>query len=214
MPTALWTGLVNDVYTLTNRPGLVAETILALKQATLRAHLIDLFPRDLVVSTYIDPSAESQTSLTVAVTAIPLARFRTVNMIKVLDVDSVALDAPTVELVELNDIFEPGYPGLKRPSIAWLAGSNINVYCTFGLYGIEVQWFQSPVLDPDNYVSWIAEMFPDVIVWAAARTVWNRSGNEAKAKEASALLGDLPPINFQYGLYHDLRANFMTIAGR
>lgn len=39
--------LVSDVYTLTNRPDLVAETALAVKKATLKMHHVDFFARDI-----------------------------------------------------------------------------------------------------------------------------------------------------------------------
>ena len=213
MPTALWDGLVDDVVTLTNRPGLVNETILGLKQGTMRAHLLDKFPRDLVITDYVDPSGESVNELAIPTTST-FTRFRDVSAVQLLDVDSEPLSAPVVELCEIDGIYEPSYPGVKKPWVAWLAGTSLNVYSVSGMYGARTNWWQSPNLDPDTYNSWIAESFPDVIVWYAARLVWNRSGNDAKMKEANIMLGDIPPINFSSGLYHDLRVNFLSTAGR
>jgi len=39
--------LISDVYILTNRPDLVAETELAVKKATLKLHHVDFFKKDL-----------------------------------------------------------------------------------------------------------------------------------------------------------------------
>jgi hypothetical protein len=39
-----------DVITITNRPDLVAETLLAVKKATLKMHQLDFFYKDLVES--------------------------------------------------------------------------------------------------------------------------------------------------------------------
>ena len=44
---ASFTSLLNDVYTITNRPDLIAETKLAVKQATLKMHQSDYYPKDL-----------------------------------------------------------------------------------------------------------------------------------------------------------------------
>jgi len=38
--------LMDDVYILTNRPELVAETRLAVKKATLKLHQLDFFAKD------------------------------------------------------------------------------------------------------------------------------------------------------------------------
>ena len=47
---ATFAGLCADVYTITNRPDLVAETKLAVRSATLKAHQSDFYPRDIVES--------------------------------------------------------------------------------------------------------------------------------------------------------------------
>ena len=44
---ATFTELCNDVYTMTKRPDLVAETKLAVKAATLKAHQSDFYPKDI-----------------------------------------------------------------------------------------------------------------------------------------------------------------------
>src|SRR5689334_18190626 len=42
--------IVNDVYTITNRSDLVAETALAVRQATLAAHRSDFYRKDILDS--------------------------------------------------------------------------------------------------------------------------------------------------------------------
>ena len=39
--------LMTDVMTITNRADLIAETKLAVKQATLKMHQVDYFPKDI-----------------------------------------------------------------------------------------------------------------------------------------------------------------------
>ena len=50
MANALLTSIVDDVYTMTKRPDLVADTLLAVKKATLKAHHTDFYPKDLLDS--------------------------------------------------------------------------------------------------------------------------------------------------------------------
>jgi hypothetical protein len=212
--TALWTQQINDIITITNRPELTAETALALRQATLRAHACAHFIRDLVVSA-IPNSDLSQAFTNLTIDISTLARFRDVSGVKLLDVNGNVLTYPAVDVVEIGDIYEPGYEdrGILRQNICWLAGTNLNIYSGGGNYGAEVTWFQAPKLSSDVYDSWIAQMFPDVIIWEACYFIWNRSGNDNKAKEAYITLHGEPAKGAD-GLYQLLKSNFLTTAGR
>ena len=43
----VFSDLLSDVYAVTNRPDLVADTKLAVRTATLKAHRSDFYPKDL-----------------------------------------------------------------------------------------------------------------------------------------------------------------------
>ena len=47
MPNAAFTALLADVYDITKRSDLVAETTLAIRAATLKLHQSDFYPKDL-----------------------------------------------------------------------------------------------------------------------------------------------------------------------
>jgi hypothetical protein len=47
MPNAAFTALLADVYDITKRSDLVAETTLAVRAATLKLHQSDFYPKDL-----------------------------------------------------------------------------------------------------------------------------------------------------------------------
>jgi hypothetical protein len=217
MSNALWDSVAADVVSITNRPELVDVTALGVRQATLRAHGCAQFPRDLVIT--LVPNADQSQAFTniVVNTATEFVRFRDTKRVQLLDVNQNALDFPVVELVEVDDIYEPGYQdrGIKKSNIAWLAGTNLNVYTNSGSYGANVTWYQAPDLNPDTYNSWIAQLFADVIIWDAARFVWNRTGNEMKAKEAYQVLYGTPgvPDSIEASLYHMLKSNYLTTAG-
>jgi hypothetical protein len=212
-PAELWDEQLAAVYTMTNRPALVDETNMGVRMGTLRAHLSDHYPRDIVV-TDVDPDEAdtSATSLTIA-TSTDFTRFRDVAMVQLRDSSGDPLDMPEVEIVELGGQYDPNYRGVKKPYVAWLAGTSLNIYAACGTYGARVQWYQSPITVRATYDSWIAQIFPDIIQWEAAMFVWNRTGNEAKAKEAKLMLhGD--GRNPETGLYSLLKANYLTTTGR
>lgn len=212
--TDLWDAQLTDIITITNRPALTAETALGLRQGTLRAHLSDHYPRDMVISKITNAGA-STTQFTIATTT-SFTRYRDVRQVKLLDVDNAVLDFPEVEIVEVGDQYVPGYPGEKRPYVAWQAGTNLNVYASSGTYGAEVTWLQSPNITRETYDSWIAQLMPDIIIWEAAMFIWNRTGNEAKAIEAHNMLyGQAGNIRSQETcLYALLKANYLNLAGR
>lgn len=208
--TDLWDSLVADVITLTNRPELTDETQLAVRMGILRAHSCAHFVRDLV-TTQTALQSSSSTLLQVA-TSTTLLRFRDVAAVRLLDVDGNVLHNPEIELVEANDIYEYGYKGVRKPYVAWIAGTALNVYAACGMYGVEVLWYQSPNVTRATCDSWIAQLFPDAIIWEAAMMVWSRTGNEAKAKEAYKVLYGTGPTD--RGLYNELKSNFAITAGR
>lgn len=211
--TALYSAIAADVAILTNQPHLVDEIALGIRHATMTAHACDKFSRDLVLAQHVEAVTTSTTSIVADITSAPFVRFRDIAQVQVEDVEQAALDYPEVELVQVGDIYEPNYPGVKRPATAWLAGSNLNIYCAGGMYGATVNYYQMPALDEASYDSWIASAMPDVIVWGAAMIVWNRSGNEPKAKEAYTMLHGTMQ-NPEVGLLNVLKMNCLTTAGR
>lgn len=175
----LFDDMVNDIITLTARPDLADETALALRTATNNAHFSDGYPRDLVTQSVQLPNASYQTTLNIP-TLFP--KFRGLSQLKGLDVNySVLADGETsrIEVVELNDIYDD-YNVIKN-NIAYVAGESINIRSLTNTYGFLVEWFKAPETKRDNYNSWIAQLYPDVILYWAASLVLDTNGNEEKA---------------------------------
>lgn len=212
--TDLWDAQLDAIYDMTNRPALVDETNLAVRLGTMRAHLSDHYARD-IVGTSVPPAVAdtSATSLAMSTTSL-FTRFRDVAMVQLQDVDSVAMDQPEVEIVEFGGQYDPVYKGVLKPYVAWLAGTQLNLYAACGTYGAYVQWYQSPNITRATYDSWIATFFADIIQWEGAMFIWNRTGNEKKAAEAKEILHGNPRNPTDVGLYSILKANFLTAAGR
>lgn len=176
--TDLYDELLADVITLTARPDLEAESKIALRTATNNAHFTDVYPRD-VTSQVVQQQASFTGSLDIP-TLFP--RMRGINAVQGLDVNYQPLilsPENKIEIIELGDIYDEY--GRLRNSVAYLAGDKLNIRSIVATYGWLVTWFRGPETTRDRYSSWIAQLYPDVIVYWAASIVLDTNGNEAKA---------------------------------
>jgi hypothetical protein len=177
----LYDGILEDIFALTARPDLEAETELALRTATVNAHLCDAFPRDLFVSSVQLPNASYMFSMNIP-SLFP--GLRGLSQIRLLDSTMqpvVVSPENEVKIIELGDIYDD-YGNLKN-QVAYLAGDSVNVRSYYNTYGVLVSWFKSPSLRRAEYNSWIAQLYSTVIVYWAASIVLDTNGNEAKAKK-------------------------------
>lgn len=197
----LYDGLLTDIYALTARPDLEAETELALRTATVNAHLSDAYPRDMFTSQVQLPNASYLSSLDVP-SLFP--GLRGINKITPLDsnLQPVILSPEDeIKIIELGDIYDDY--GQLRNNVVYLAGDSINIRSLLNSYGYIVSWFRSPNLRRSTYNSWIAQVYPTIIVYWAASIVLDTNGNEAKAQKYMKMTSDihLPFLkaNFLFG---------------
>jgi hypothetical protein len=176
--TDLYDGMKADIITLTNRPDLDAETQVALRTATLSVHMFAAYPRDLCTMPVKLTNASYLTSVDAQV-ALP--RIRGLSSVQGLDSSYAPLEFPEIEIVEMNDIRDPEYHTLKN-DIAYLAGTSVNIRTSQMVYGYLIEFFQLPQVRREQYNSWIAQLFPEPILYTAASIVLSTNGNEEKAK--------------------------------
>lgn len=177
--TDLYDGMLADIYTLTKRPDLDAETNLALRTATNNAHFCDAFPRD--CSTML---VQLPTSAYLAQLDLPtlFPGFRGISKIRQLDVNfqpMVFAPDQQIEVIELSDIYDDY--GTLRSNVAYVAGDKINIRSVIASHGFTVTWFQAPRVRREQYNSWIAQLYPEIILYWAASIVLDTNGNEQKA---------------------------------
>lgn len=176
--TDLYDSMVQDVITLTARPDLEAEVELAMRTATNSAHLTDAYARDYQMLPVQLPNASYQTSLDIP-TLFP--RLRGLASIQPLDVNNLPIQSPgnSIEVIELGDIYDDF--GAVKNNVAYLAGDKLNIRSSVNSNGYLIGWFSAPNTRRENYSSWIAQLYPDVILYWAASIVLDTNGNEAKA---------------------------------
>ena len=163
-----------DVITLTNRPDLSNETELAIRQATLKAHHSDYYPKDLFETGIRFPSAAYLQDLEYK-TLIP--RFRSLKYIRKSDADNadgLFLDILTPDAV--LDQFKR-----DRENVCYLAGDTIHIRSNTQLEYIFFGCYVHPVTDVVGYRSWIADEYPYCIINEAAATVFKAIGFDEMA---------------------------------
>ena len=142
--------LQQEVYILTNRPALVAETLTAIRAATLNLHHLDYFYKDLF-ETGVSFGTEAHLQQIEYRTLVP--RYRSLKYIR-------KTDSTGTEQGELYTIITPeavlGQYQRNQENVCYVAGSLIQIrsqtalqYCMFGCY-------VHPNITVSSYSSWIA----------------------------------------------------------
>ena len=191
---ATLTDLCNDVYSVTNRPDLVAETKLAVKAATLKLHQSDFYERD-IFETGIQFSTADYYQSFDPKTIFPL--FRKLKYFRKYDASGTGSPGKFFTILGVAEILD-SY-GLEKTDIAYSAGTVLNIKSStllqYGLLGA----YLNPDLADSTYNSWIAVDHPYAIVFEAARLVFKQIGldenSAAFEKLAAEQLAELKLIN-------------------
>lgn len=186
-----FTDLCNEVYTLTNRPDLVNETASAVKAATLRAHHLDFFPKDLFENYFQFTAADYTQQF--PLTLIP--NYRALKYMRKYypgtPADSQPLppgidgyyfydpgnnlpDGNFLEIITPDNVVD-GYHMNKR-DVAYLAGQTINIRSGDQFQYMLVGAYVHPIITSAGWNSWIGVEHPYAIVYDAASIVFKTIG--------------------------------------
>jgi hypothetical protein len=185
---SLFSDTVDAVYTLTGRADLVAETALAVRQATQSAHRSDYYPRDMTeVAIPLTAAAVFQLDIP---TFFP--RWRAFSYMRPYDTLIGTPASYLIEFIKPEAIFDEYLT--EKLNVAYAAGTNLNVRMAAAVNGFIVGYYLNPVLSPDGaYASWVAEDHPSIIVLDAAIKIFGMIGYEEAAGRLRRLLYDPGP---------------------
>jgi hypothetical protein len=170
--TPLLTSLVADVYTLTNRPDLVGETLLAVKTATLKAHNSDYFYKDLFETGIEFDDSLAQQSLDYK-TLIP--RWRALKYVREYDYStSPGTPGDFLELITPEGVLDSYY--VNREDVCYVGGQTLQIRTRAAGQYFLVGCYRYPDTGTETYDSWVAEEQPAAIVYEAAATVFKTIG--------------------------------------
>ena len=164
----------------TRRPDVSAITKAAIKSATLRAHHVDFFPRDL--ATYNLTYTPLSTSVLYDFPNIQntLTRLRSLKFVQSID----AVNSTPTEILsyrDADDIYDSD--GNRRLSIYTLIGATLRIYPQSATGVATAYYFQNPDTAELTYSSWIADTYPEELAMWAAGIVFARTGFLEAAKE-------------------------------
>ena len=145
--------LITQVYEVTNRSDLMAETRACILRATLAAHHVDVFWRDARVQ-LIDCTSKPEYVYKIRVDTFP--RLRAVSKIATWCVYS---QVPVYVLPNTQGL------GCKGKEFWRIEGDTLTISSPYPYKTFEISYYQNP--DLANYSSWIADLYPYIIVdWA------------------------------------------------
>lgn len=166
------TELQAEVYTLTNRPDLVAETLTAIRSATLRLHQQDYFYKDLFETGITFSIAAFQQQIEYR-TLIP--RWRALKYLRKTDINLYD-DGKFFEVVSVPEMIEDQYQ-LNRKDICYVAGSVVQILSSTELQFAILGCYVNPDITVSGYNSWIALDHPYAIIFEAAAHVFKMVGD-------------------------------------
>ncbi len=170
MPNAAFTALLNDVYTITNRPDLVAESSYAVRAATLKLHQSDFYPRDLKESAVRFSVAAYFQTISYA-TLFP--RFRSLSYARKFESGEPTGFLKVITPANVLDSYE-----VDKENVCYLAGDVIQIRSRSELSDVLLGFYENPITLEDTYDSWIADLYPFAITTEAAATVFKMIGKD------------------------------------
>lgn len=161
--------MVEEVYTITKRPDLVAETALAIRKATLQLHQSNFFKDDIATQVFLLPPSSDGYKFQLN-TVSDLVRFRAFSFIREWTNPWNESNIFFTE-VEPDDLFDEYQ--IERTDCYYRAGGVINVKSSKRLTAVVVGWYQTPVVIPEaSYSSWIATNYPYAVIENAASIIF------------------------------------------
>lgn len=189
-----FTELCSEVYTLTNRPDLINETQSAVRAATLRAHHLDYFPKDLYENYYAFDSADYYQQMPLSL----IPNYRALKYIRKYYPGTSLANPPDQNPQNLPPLFPFYNPGANLPDgfffkiidpkqvldsyginkvdVAYLAGQTLQLRSGDQVQYVLLGAYVHPDITLTGFNSWIATENPYAIVYDAAAIVFKTIG--------------------------------------
>ena len=160
-----------EVYALTNRPDLISKTQAAVRAATLKAHQIDFFARDLK-ETGIQWDVPGYVQSLAYTTLWP--RLRALKYLR--KVDDTGL-VPGQFFTTLNDPEQilDSYR-VEKENVCYLAGTQLEIRSNTKDKYMLIGYYEYPDVTEAGYSSWIADTNVFVIAYEAAAIIFKSIG--------------------------------------
>lgn len=176
--------LITEVYTLTNRSDLVAETTAMVKAATLKAHLSDFYSADLKEELLATASPEYIISIDYTTA---LTNFRAIKYLRKYDT-ATGESGDFIEILEPEEVLD-SY-GKAKTDVAYVAGRVLQIKSSTQEQNLVIGYYTIPVVTDVGFLSWVAETYPYVIIFEAARVVFKTIGYDEQSATYERLVAE------------------------
>ena len=163
------TELQDEVYTITKRPDLIAETLLAVRQSTLALHQSDYFWKD-IAETGLSFSTSAYLQEIEYRSILP--RFRAIKYLR--KSDSAGATGAFFDVITPESVLD--LYGTDRTNVCYAAGASIEIKSSTQFQYAILGYYQNPVVTTAGFDSWIALDHPYAIVLEAAEKVFKMIG--------------------------------------
>lgn len=179
---ATFSELCADVYTITNRPDLVAETKLAVRQATLKMHQSDFYPKDMAETGIVFDTSKTKQSLTYR-DIFP--RWRAFKYLRKYSDGNPGAFLTLLSPEESLDRY-----AVNKEDICYIAGEQIEIRSSTDLQYAILGCYVNPIITEADFSSWIAVEQPFAIVFDAAALVFKSIGWDEQASMMKQQVGE------------------------
>lgn len=176
--------LQEEIFLITNRRDLLAETKSALKAATLKAHQTDFYSKD-IHETGVEFTTDLFRQSLDYVTLIP--NFRSLKYLRRVkdENDDAGTFFNIIAPEELLDAY-----GTGRTDIAYVAGRVLEIRSSVKFTKLLLGAYVLPVVREEAYISWVAEQHPFFIIHEAARKVFKMIGQIEESNAQGRLVAE------------------------
>jgi hypothetical protein len=182
--------LLEEIYLITNRRDLVAESKSALKRSTLKGHKTDFYPKDIFEEGIQFPDSKYLQSFDPYTT---WSNFRSWKYFKRVDLNQ--LPSPSgeyvsvpIEILTVDETLD-SY-GCAKADIAYEAGRMLEIRSSVDFTKAIVGCYLLPIVVEDNYNSWLAEQYPYFIIHESARLIFASIGKIEESRAQAGLVAE------------------------
>lgn len=179
-----FTELLNEVYSLTNRPDLTSLSISAIKAATLKMHQTDFYSKDIAeLQITLGSSAKYIYSFDY-ISAVP--NLRALKYVRKLD--STGAPAEFFHVITPEEVVD-SY-NVVRADVCYVAGRILEIRSSTTFTKMILAAYVSPIVVETSYSSWIADLYPYAIVFEAARIIFKATGFDEQSSAFERLIAE------------------------
>ncbi len=185
--------LLEEVYIITNRRDLVAETSSAIRLATLKAHNSDFYSRDIVEIPlkFKEKLFKQSIDLYSLACNYRAAKYFRLTEVCVEGAEGVEPDVigPIIEMITPDEILD-SY-GRNRTNVSYVAGRMLEIRATIDFDSAIFGFYVNPIVTPSgSYASWVANIHPGAIINEAARVIFKMIGYDEQSAQYNTLVAE------------------------